>query len=94
MMFARTRRLRIAVEEKFGRYYSPDLVRRLAANPREVKFEGEDMTHAWAGNVIDLCPVGALLSKDSLNKARAWELDRASGQYYYHAFLTEQPDLN
>jgi NADH-quinone oxidoreductase subunit G len=42
------------------------------------KFEGEDLTHAWAGNVIDLCPVGALLSKDSLNKARAWEMDRAA----------------
>ena len=42
------------------------------------KFEGDDMTHAWAGNVIDLCPVGALLSKDSLNKARAWELDRSA----------------
>ena len=42
------------------------------------KFEGRDLTHAWAGNVIDLCPVGALLSKDSLNKARAWELDRAA----------------
>jgi NADH-quinone oxidoreductase subunit G len=42
------------------------------------KFEGKDMTHAWAGNVIDLCPVGALLSKDSLNKARAWELDRTA----------------
>jgi NADH-quinone oxidoreductase subunit G len=42
------------------------------------KFEGEDLTHPWAGNVIDLCPVGALLSKDSLNKARAWEVDRAS----------------
>ena len=24
----------------------------------------------------------------------AWELDRATGQYYYHAFLKEQPDLN
>ena len=24
----------------------------------------------------------------------AWTLDPASGQYYYHAFLTEQPDLN
>src|SRR5688572_27525536 len=24
----------------------------------------------------------------------AWELDQASGQYYYHAFLKEQPDLN
>ncbi|MDB4875412.1 MAG: hypothetical protein JWM41_1858 [Gemmatimonadetes bacterium] len=42
------------------------------------KFEGQDLTHAWAGNVIDLCPVGALLSKDSLNKARAWELDRTA----------------
>ncbi|MBI3792722.1 MAG: molybdopterin-dependent oxidoreductase [Gemmatimonadetes bacterium] len=42
------------------------------------KFEGEDLTHAWAGNVVDLCPVGALLSKDFLNKARAWELDRAA----------------
>jgi NADH-quinone oxidoreductase subunit G len=42
------------------------------------KFEGQDMTHPWAGNVIDLCPVGALLSKDSLNKARAWEMDRAA----------------
>jgi NADH-quinone oxidoreductase subunit G len=42
------------------------------------KFEGHDLTHAWAGNVIDLCPVGALLSKDSLNKARAWELDRTA----------------
>ena len=42
------------------------------------KFEGEDLTHPWAGNVIDLCPVGALLSKDALNKARAWELDRSA----------------
>jgi alpha-glucosidase len=24
----------------------------------------------------------------------AWTLDRATGQYYYHAFLAEQPDLN
>jgi alpha-glucosidase len=24
----------------------------------------------------------------------AWELDERSGQYYYHAFLKEQPDLN
>jgi NADH-quinone oxidoreductase subunit G len=42
------------------------------------KFEGEDLTHPWAANVVDLCPVGALLSKDFLNKARAWELDRAA----------------
>ncbi len=24
----------------------------------------------------------------------AWELDPATGQYYYHAFLKQQPDLN
>jgi alpha-glucosidase len=24
----------------------------------------------------------------------AWQFDQASGQYYYHAFLREQPDLN
>jgi NADH-quinone oxidoreductase subunit G len=42
------------------------------------KFEGEDLTHPWAGNVIDLCPVGALLSKDALNKVRAWEVDRSA----------------
>ncbi len=24
----------------------------------------------------------------------AWEFDRATGQYYYHAFLKQQPDLN
>src|SRR5262249_35781676 len=24
----------------------------------------------------------------------AWQLDPATGQYYYHAFLKEQPDLN
>lgn len=42
------------------------------------KFEGKDLTHPWATNVVDLCPVGALLSKDFLNKARAWELDRTA----------------
>ncbi len=41
------------------------------------KAEGFDLTNPWAGNVVDLCPVGALLSKDFLNRARAWELDRA-----------------
>jgi len=40
------------------------------------KFDGHDLTNEWASNVVDLCPVGALLSKDFLNKARAWELDR------------------
>jgi NADH-quinone oxidoreductase subunit G len=30
--------------------------------------------HELSGNIIDLCPVGALLSKPFLYKARAWEL--------------------
>jgi len=30
---------------------------------------------AWAGNVVDICPVGALVSKDFLHKARAWDLE-------------------
>ena len=41
-------------------------------------FPDHGLTHPWAANVVDLCPVGALLSKDFLNKARAWELDRAA----------------
>ncbi len=36
------------------------------------------LDHPWAGNVVDLCPVGALLSKDFLHKARAWELDKTA----------------
>ena len=31
----------------------------------------------FAGNVVDICPVGALVSKDFLHKARAWDLDHA-----------------
>src|SRR5690606_33195538 len=30
----------------------------------------------WAGNIVDICPVGALISKDFLHKARAWDLDK------------------
>jgi NADH-quinone oxidoreductase subunit G len=30
----------------------------------------------WADNIVDICPVGALVSKDFLHKARAWDLDR------------------
>src|SRR5260221_10386613 len=38
----------------------------------------EQLDHAWAGNVVDLCPVGALISKDFLHKARAWDLDKTA----------------
>ncbi|MGQ0703832.1 MAG: 2Fe-2S iron-sulfur cluster-binding protein [Gemmatimonadales bacterium] len=39
---------------------------------------GEQLDHPWAGNVVDLCPVGSLLSKDFLHKARAWDLDKTA----------------
>ncbi|MSR22943.1 MAG: 2Fe-2S iron-sulfur cluster binding domain-containing protein [Gemmatimonadetes bacterium] len=32
---------------------------------------------AFAGNIVDICPVGALVSKDFLHKARAWDLDHS-----------------
>jgi NADH-quinone oxidoreductase subunit G len=38
-----------------------------------------ELDDPWAGNVVDLCPVGSLLSKDTLHKARAWELDKTPG---------------
>src|SRR5262245_22945161 len=38
----------------------------------------QQLDHEWAGNVVDLCPVGALISKDFLHKARAWDLDKTA----------------
>ncbi|HTO74126.1 MAG TPA: molybdopterin-dependent oxidoreductase, partial [Gemmatimonadales bacterium] len=40
--------------------------------------ESQTLDHPWAGNVVDLCPVGSLISKDFLHKARAWDLDRTA----------------
>ena len=40
--------------------------------------EPQQLDHPWAGNVVDLCPVGSLLSKDFLHKARAWDLDKTA----------------
>ena len=37
-----------------------------------------ELDHPWAGNVVDLCPVGSLISKDFLHKARAWDLDKTA----------------
>ncbi|HEX6645114.1 MAG TPA: 2Fe-2S iron-sulfur cluster-binding protein [Gemmatimonadales bacterium] len=37
----------------------------------------QQLDHAWSGNVVDLCPVGSLISKDFLHKARAWDLDKS-----------------
>jgi NADH-quinone oxidoreductase subunit G len=38
----------------------------------------ELLDHPWSGNVVDLCPVGSLISKDFLHKARAWDLDKTA----------------
>jgi NADH-quinone oxidoreductase subunit G len=38
----------------------------------------QPLDHPWSGNVVDLCPVGSLLSKDFLHKARAWDLDKTA----------------
>ncbi len=40
--------------------------------------QGHRLDHAWSGNVVDLCPVGSLISKDFLHKARAWDLDKTA----------------
>jgi NADH-quinone oxidoreductase subunit G len=37
----------------------------------------QQLDHAWSGNVVDLCPVGSLISKDFLHKARVWDLDKS-----------------
>lgn len=41
-------------------------------------FEGKPCNNKLAGNVVDLCPVGALCSKDFLYKQRVWFLQEAS----------------
>jgi len=41
-------------------------------------FPEKTLDHPWSGNVVDLCPVGSLISKDFLHKARAWELDKTA----------------
>lgn len=38
----------------------------------------KSLTSEMSGNIIDLCPVGALTSKPFRFKARAWELEQAS----------------
>jgi NADH-quinone oxidoreductase subunit G len=39
-------------------------------------FPGHPLDNPLAGNVVDLCPVGALLDKDFLHKQRVWFLSR------------------
>lgn len=42
-------------------------------------FPGHPVDNPLAGNVVDLCPVGALLDKDFLHKQRFWFLSRHDG---------------
>lgn len=42
-------------------------------------FVAHTLSHELSGNIIDLCPVGALTSKPYRYKARSWELTQASG---------------
>jgi NADH-quinone oxidoreductase subunit G len=41
--------------------------------------DDQDLTSPFAGNLIDVCPVGALTSKPFRFRARVWELKRATG---------------
>lgn len=42
-------------------------------------FPGEPVNNKLAGNVVDLCPVGALCNKDFLYKQRVWFLESKPG---------------
>lgn len=42
-------------------------------------FPGRDLDHAFRGNIVDVCPVGALVHEDFVFKARAWDMDSAPG---------------
>jgi NADH-quinone oxidoreductase subunit G len=41
-------------------------------------FPGRDLDHPFQGNIVDVCPVGALVHEDFLFKARFWDLDQAA----------------
>ncbi|HZL85916.1 MAG TPA: 2Fe-2S iron-sulfur cluster-binding protein [Candidatus Krumholzibacteria bacterium] len=40
-------------------------------------FPGQPLVNAYSGNVVDICPVGALLSKEFRFKSRVWWLKKA-----------------
>ncbi|MDT8435338.1 MAG: 2Fe-2S iron-sulfur cluster-binding protein [Gemmatimonadota bacterium] len=42
-------------------------------------FPGRDLDNLFRGNIVDVCPVGALVHEDFLFKARAWDFDSAPG---------------
>jgi len=42
-------------------------------------FPGKDLDHPFRGNIVDVCPVGALVHEDFVFKARAWDFDTSPG---------------
>ncbi|MCE9590794.1 MAG: molybdopterin-dependent oxidoreductase [Planctomycetes bacterium] len=62
-------------------------------------FPGQPLNNEMSGNVVDLCPVGALLDKDFLFAQRVWFLSRAasidgitsSGDSIYVDFNEDRP---
>jgi NADH-quinone oxidoreductase subunit G len=61
----------VAQDERLG------IVQRGDRNIIDTFFEEGLEGNIWADNTIDICPVGALVSKDFLHKARSWDLDRS-----------------
>jgi len=41
-------------------------------------FPGEDLDNPFQGNIVDVCPVGALVHEDFLFKPRYWDMDETS----------------
>jgi NADH-quinone oxidoreductase subunit G len=39
-------------------------------------FPGAELDNPFQGNIVDVCPVGALVHEDFIFKARAWDLDK------------------
>ena len=50
--------------------------------------------YVWADPAPDGGPPNNWVSAFRLRQTSAWTLDDATGQYYHHSFLPEQPDLN
>src|SRR6266699_3493429 len=45
-------------------------------------------------DVCDYCEIHPLFGTLTNFGGSAWKFDDRTGQYYYHAFLAEQPDVN
>ncbi|MDX1578361.1 MAG: 2Fe-2S iron-sulfur cluster-binding protein [Gemmatimonadota bacterium] len=41
-------------------------------------FPGRELDNPFQGNIVDVCPVGALVHEDFLFKARSWDMDKTA----------------